>query len=106
MSKAKNFSTSEPCTACLKVTENGNTFHHVKTRGAGGSNHPENMMPLCQSHHALVHSSIGLQGFVNLHPRVHEWMLRNNWYQNFDGKWFNENSVAKRKKGLYAECIQ
>lgn len=100
MSKAKNFSTSTPCLACGYTTENGNTFHHIKSRGSGGSDHAQNMMPLCQKHHNLVHN-MGLSKFADFHPRVHDWLLRNEWSKNFDGKWFNENSVASRKKSLY-----
>ncbi len=30
------------------------SIHHIKTRGAGGSDVPENLITLCQKHHDLA----------------------------------------------------
>lgn len=30
--------------------------HHIRTRGAGGSDDPENVMWLCRRHHREIHS--------------------------------------------------
>jgi len=42
---------------------------HVKTRGSGGDDVPENLMPLCKWHHAEQHI-IGWQSFKTRHPEV------------------------------------
>jgi len=37
--------------------------HHIKTRGAGGSDDPENIIYLCRVHHAELHA-IGTEKFL------------------------------------------
>lgn len=44
---------------CIGVTEP----HHVKTRGAGGDDTIENLMPLCHYHHDEV-GRLGRQSFI------------------------------------------
>lgn len=89
----ENFSTSEPCLACGAMTENGNTFHHIKTQKA----YPEyvkeiwNLMPLCLRHHKMVHD-IGLTSFARMNPGVMKWLYQKKWtYDNFLKKWRNDN---------------
>jgi hypothetical protein len=36
--------------------------HHWKSKGAGGSDHPYNLLPLCREHHDEVHR-IGRKSF-------------------------------------------
>lgn len=91
MSKRKNFSTDLPCTICGCTTENGNTFHHVKSRGAGGLEVPWNEMPLCQTHHNEAHNSKGLPNFARNNPTVKSWLIENDWeILELNGKWFHE----------------
>lgn len=54
MSKAKMkfFDEYGECVACGFI---GVDLHHVKRKGAGGSNKPHNLMPLCHPHHNLCH---------------------------------------------------
>lgn len=40
------------CTACGK---RGSEAHHVTTKGSGGGDVPNNLMPLCRQHHAEIH---------------------------------------------------
>lgn len=42
------------CALCGK--NEGTVGHHIKTRGAGGGDVRENLVPLCVSHHAEVHN--------------------------------------------------
>jgi len=36
------------CKVCLRKTH---TLHHIVSRKAGGSDHPDNLIPLCHLHH-------------------------------------------------------
>lgn len=47
------------CSVCLIV---GVDPHHVKTRGAGGKDTLDNLMPLCREHHTEIHK-IGKKTF-------------------------------------------
>ena len=85
-----NYSTDEVCTVCHVITENGNTLHHVKTRGSGGSDDPSNLMPLCHAHHVEVHAS-GLTSFSKKHKRVMVWLKCMGWtFSDLTGKWSQE----------------
>lgn len=45
-----------PCLACEPGTQGTPTeAHHVTTRGAGGDDVPQNIMPLCAEHHQAWH---------------------------------------------------
>ena len=43
--------------------------HHIRTRGAGGSDDSYNLLPLCVSHHREIHT-IGCKLFMFRHPRT------------------------------------
>lgn len=40
------------------------TFHHLRTKGAGGGDEPENLMALCLMHHREAHDK-GAKTFAN-----------------------------------------
>ena len=42
------------CEACGRKTDEWP--HHIKTRGAGGKDDPENLLELCREHHAEFHT--------------------------------------------------
>jgi len=67
------YQTDEPCVACGAITENGNCLHHLTTRGAGGGDEPENLMPLCFNCHEEIHRSIGKM--VENHYFVGDWLI-------------------------------
>jgi len=73
--------------------------HHVKTRGAGGSDIIENLMPLCRAHHSEIHAK-GLMWASKNYSSVEYWLGRNGWeVDKFDKKWkrsFDERE-SKRK---------
>ncbi len=37
--------------------------HHIKTKGSGGDDVDDNLIPLCASHHAEIHST-GIKAFL------------------------------------------
>lgn len=57
--------------------------HHVISRGAGGPDVPENLLPLCAGHHQRVHA-IGLTSFAAEKPLVKGWLEGAGWL--FDTK--------------------
>ena len=51
---------SPPCWIC---GDSRAEWDHIQTRGAGGSNKPTNLQPLCRKHHQERHF-IGIASFV------------------------------------------
>ena len=58
---------------CVICDESPNDVHHVTTRGAGGHDTLQNLMPLCRYHHQKVHS-IGLISFAKRYEAVNDWL--------------------------------
>lgn len=58
-----------PCMACGITPSHA---HHLTTRGAGGDDVPENLMPLCGEHHAEMHLSYSR--FIRKYPVVRNWL--------------------------------
>jgi hypothetical protein len=44
-----------PCLVDNSACTIGTDAHHVKSRGSGGGDEPENLMPLCRVHHTEIH---------------------------------------------------
>lgn len=63
----------KPCVVCKKVPSDP---HHVTTRGAGGDDVPDNLMPLCHRHHVEWHQ-IGPSKMVMQYAGVHYWLVAN-----------------------------
>lgn len=83
------YQTDSPCTSCGKRTYGGNCFHHIKTRGSGGSDEKENLMPLCFSCHTEVHK-IGLLSFSERYKSVEYFLIANDWFKcPLTNKWKN-----------------
>jgi 5-methylcytosine-specific restriction endonuclease McrA len=77
---------NKDCIVC--GSRSGVAGHHVISRGARGHDIEQNLMPLCFSHHAKVHS-VGLTSFVKIH-NLEYWMDENGWeFDEIRGKWFN-----------------
>jgi len=43
--------------------------HHIRSRGAGGKDNPENLIALCTDHHREI-ECLGRQRFTYLHPSL------------------------------------
>jgi hypothetical protein len=74
----KNYQSNEPCICCGQSEVGKVCYHHIITRGAGGSDESWNLLPVCQEHHNLVHM-IGIKQLSNRFPRVHNWLIDNDW---------------------------
>lgn len=57
--------------------------HHVTSRGAGGGDEPENIMPLCREHHAEFHKA-GVLTFIKRYKNAKEWAKDNGRYDLLD----------------------
>ena len=70
------------CLLCMNQAER----HHIKSRGSGGGDEPDNIMMLCRSHHIEVHK-IGRTSFIKKHE-LKECMESKNWqFIPFLDKW-------------------
>lgn len=68
---------SKPCAACGKSSfYELNDAHHVTTRGAGGGDTYDNLMPLDRQHHTELHQ-IGYKKMCEKYPSVKEWLENN-----------------------------
>lgn len=73
---------SQGCLICKQKDDTH--IHHVTTRGAGGSNDPDNLVCLCPAHHVEIHT-IGVKTFADKYPYFDDWLriakphLRQRW---------------------------
>lgn len=51
---------------------------HIKSRGAGGPDTLENLLPLCRSHHTQ-HHRIGWVRFCDINPKAHRALVARGW---------------------------
>jgi hypothetical protein len=58
----------QPC--CVAGCRNKAQAAHIKSRGAGGSDVPKNLVPICESHHEFEQHIIGWRRFREKHPEV------------------------------------
>ena len=79
---------------CLVCLDTPCDVHHVKTRGAGGHDLPENLMPLCPKHHGLVHLS-GLWKISEENKAVDNWLILAGWEKD-----------ERRKKWIPPELLR
>lgn len=68
------------CVACGRKPSDP---HHVTTRGAGGKNTPDNLMPLCRWHHIEWHQG-GPSKMIQKYSGVFEWLLAMCRFDIFD----------------------
>ncbi len=82
-----------PCAIC------GSKFnidaHHVTSRGAGGKDVLNNLMPLCRRHHTLLHT-IGIYEAIRRYPKIVSW-LKNKRRDDIFGK-YEYLEICKRRK--------
>jgi len=79
-----------PCAACGRY---GVDADHVKTRGAGGDDVLNSMMPLCREDHVKRHQ-MGLLWLSNKYEGVRSWLAQNGW--EFDPvlyRWVSPNKT-------------
>lgn len=58
------------CEACFKPAQG--LPHHIKHRGAGGTDDYRNLLRLCHScHFGYCHSSTGIKGLIEKYPHLY-----------------------------------
>ncbi len=55
------------CEACRKPVSGDP--HHIRTRGAGGGDEPENLLRLCYECHQIAHTK-GIMILALMHPHI------------------------------------
>ena len=58
------------CTVCQTWPSDA---HHITSRGAGGHDTGDNLMPLCQKHHTEWHQ-IGVGKMIMKYPPIFKWL--------------------------------
>jgi hypothetical protein len=74
---------------CVACGVKGVDLHHIKHRGAGGTDDEFNLLPTCRKHHSRIHSR-GLVQVAEENPGVMQWLLAHGWELTFTfsrGKW-------------------
>ena len=66
--------------------------HHVITKGHGGGDVPQNVMPLCVKHHQEVHR--GLTAFSERYQVAKDWLYGAGW--TFNGVTWEEPACVYR----------
>lgn len=75
---------------CIISGERNPDMHHVKSRGASGSDDIWNLCPLSRRYHTEIHS-IGMTTFSKKYPQFEKWLLANGWFYNEQlNKWRHE----------------
>lgn len=72
-------------------------YHHVKTKGSGGSDHFDNLVPFCFRHHAEVHQ-LGHLKMSNKYPEFAQVLESKGWeICLFKDRWVNYSEhITKR----------
>lgn len=63
---------------CVVCGVRGSDPDHIQTRGAGGGDTEDNLVPLCRKHHIQRHAR-GWSRFVELHPFLVDVLLEKGW---------------------------
>jgi len=73
------------CLICNTQAES----HHIKSKGSGGHDLDDNLLPLCRVHHAQCHA-IGLNRFAMKYIQIADTLLAKGWqFDDYNAKWIN-----------------
>jgi hypothetical protein len=70
----------KPCAVC--GMPGPSDASHIISRGAGGGDHPFNVLPKCRKHHTEWHT-IGWYRFLGKYPTFAELLMINGWEIEF-----------------------
>lgn len=73
-------------------------IHHLVHRGAGGSDHENNLIYLRRDLHQEIHA-IGTRLFAEKYPVVDYWLKAHAWHLE-DGKWIAPPECRKKLKKI------
>jgi hypothetical protein len=63
---------------CIVCGVRGCDPAHIKTKGSGGDDIENNLMPLCRKHHSEQHAT-GIVSFINKYPSVKLYIEMKGW---------------------------
>ena len=64
MNDIKKYHTKHPLCEVDGCIRPSTQIHHIRTRGAGGEDDPENLLALCTEHHGMIHA-MGVKTVAN-----------------------------------------
>jgi len=77
---------------CCVCNNSNPDVHHIKSRGSSGSDHPNNLVPLCRNHHTQIHQ-YGKVKFCRLYPNFKYELIKRGWcFCHYREKWVNDNN--------------
>jgi hypothetical protein len=68
-----------PDVRCIVTGKRGGDLHHIKSRGAGGTDESFNMIPLSHELHQEWHMK-GTHLMAEKYVAINEWLRENGWY--------------------------
>ena len=81
----------QPCVVC--GTTYGTVGEHIKTKGAGGRDSVNNVMPICQLHHNEKGNK-GVRHMAETYESYFYWLIDHGWtYDLFLEKWINQGEM-------------
>lgn len=98
-----------PCAVCNRCQPTGNDPDHVTSRGAGGGDTVENVMPLCREHHTERHA-VGKLEMCRRYEGYRRWLMMFERYDvldRLDLTCSHEHTAKVHVYGGYgAKCLQ
>lgn len=80
--------------------------HHIKPRGAGGSDGSWNRLGVCRVHHQEI-EAIGNHAFAEKYPEIKPFLERAEEMENLWQRWkagsLNTGELTERERGLLSE---
>ena len=67
--KLMEYKKANPYCEVCKLPKRAYQAHHIRTRGAGGDDDPENLLALCDMHHKEIHYQ-GNETFMQSNPHM------------------------------------
>jgi hypothetical protein len=81
----------------IKCSGKATEYHHIKSLGSGGSNHPYNLVPLCKGHKRLL-EKIGLIYMSREYTKFYKALIEKKWEINHHTmQWVNYEPEVKLK---------
>ncbi len=82
-----------PCIVCGSY--NSVSGHHIRSKGSGGPDIKENLIPLCLNHHTEVHQ-IAMVAFCQKYSAVKWYILSNGWfYCSYRERFWNDEIYSE-----------
>ena len=96
---ARRLKYTDPNGKCVATGKIGVDLHHIKTRGAGGSDEPWNLIPLSHEIHVEWHQK-GMDFMSNRYHNIYYWLMDHGWRLCYiREKWFHDEG---KEEGLEA----